>query len=169
LLCLPGRDQGLLLRFQVSPLLLGTPMEALAGVDTQGRLSWMNGVAEHLLGGNGAIGRAAEEVFGLPLDALLARTRPEAAREPQRLASGLAVWLQAQLQDEVAEAVLAPAALPSHAAPPPAPATLAEGNRRLVRDTLARCGGNVSRAARELGVSRGLLYRQLAAMRDTGH
>jgi transcriptional regulator of acetoin/glycerol metabolism len=169
LLCLPGRDQGLLLRFQVSPLLLGTPMEALAGVDTQGRLSWMNGVAEHLLGGNGAIGRAVEEVFGLPLDALVARTRPEAAREPQRLASGLAVWLQAQLQDEVAEAVLAPAAVPSHAAPPPAPATLAEGNRRLVRDTLARCGGNVSRAARELGVSRGLLYRQLAAMRDTGH
>lgn len=168
LLCLPGRDQGLLLRFQVSPLLLGTPMEALAGVDAQGRLAWMNGVARHLLGGN-ALGRAAEEVFGLPLDALLARTRRGAAREAQRLASGLAVWLQAQLQDEVAEAALVPAAVPSHAAPPPAPATLAERNRQLVRDTLERCGGNVSRAARELGVSRGLLYRQLAAMRDTGH
>lgn len=40
-------------------------------------------------------------------------------------------------------------------------ATLAQINRQLIDLTLADCHGNVSQAARRLGVSRGLLYRRL--------
>jgi transcriptional regulator of acetoin/glycerol metabolism len=40
-------------------------------------------------------------------------------------------------------------------------AKLREANLHLIATTLAACGGNVSRAARELGVSRGLVYRHL--------
>lgn len=40
-------------------------------------------------------------------------------------------------------------------------ATLAQIHRQLIDQTLAECQGNVSQAARRLGVSRGLLYRRL--------
>ena len=42
-----------------------------------------------------------------------------------------------------------------------APTTLRESNRGLIERTLQDCGGNVSKAARELGVSRGVIYRRL--------
>ncbi len=42
-----------------------------------------------------------------------------------------------------------------------ASATLAQIHRQLIDQTLAECQGNVSQAARRLGVSRGLLYRRL--------
>jgi transcriptional regulator of acetoin/glycerol metabolism len=45
------------------------------------------------------------------------------------------------------------------------PATLEGHSHQLIESTLAACGGNISRAARQLGVSRGLLYRRL---RDEG-
>jgi transcriptional regulator of acetoin/glycerol metabolism len=45
----------------------------------------------------------------------------------------------------------------------PDPATLRTASRQLVLQTVAECEGNVSRAARRLGVSRGLIYRHLKA------
>ncbi|MDT4867247.1 Bacterial regulatory protein, Fis family [compost metagenome] len=65
---------------------------------------------------------------------------------------------------------LPPADLPD-AAPRDAPAapTLHHANRALIESTLAACGGNVSRAARQLGVSRGLLYRRLGEWRTGDH
>ncbi|HEY8708240.1 MAG TPA: helix-turn-helix domain-containing protein, partial [Burkholderiaceae bacterium] len=44
---------------------------------------------------------------------------------------------------------------------PTPPASLRESDQKLVERTVAECGGNVSRAARALGVSRGLVYRHL--------
>jgi transcriptional regulator of acetoin/glycerol metabolism len=171
LLRLPSGDC-LLLRFQASPLLLGTPMEALAGIDTHGQVAWVNGVAQRLLGAHAPLGRPVEEVFGLGLPQLLQWTRPAVGtRRPQRLASGLNVWLQAQLQSGAAALVHSiPASVPADPPSPAAntPSTLAEHDRQHVLDTLARCGGNVSRAARELGVSRGLLYRRLAGLQASG-
>ncbi|WP_230427944.1 sigma-54-dependent Fis family transcriptional regulator [Undibacterium luofuense] len=44
--------------------------------------------------------------------------------------------------------------------------TVAAAERRLIRDTLAACDGNVSAAARQLGISRNTLYRKLSAESD---
>lgn len=161
----------LVLRFQADPMLLGTPLQALAGVDGRGELRWLNEVARRLLGlppgGLGLPGAAAEALFGLPAAALLARSASEAP-QPVRLANGLVVWLQStlQLRRGATPAVASPpAAVVEPAQAPAAAATLAEHDHRLVLDTLQRCGGNVSKAARALGVSRGLLYRRLAALR----
>lgn len=60
---------------------------------------------------------------------------------------------------------------PAHASPPtprpappeaePAPATLRGLQQDLIERTLQENGGNIARAARQLGVSRGTLYRRL--------
>jgi transcriptional regulator of acetoin/glycerol metabolism len=59
---------------------------------------------------------------------------------------------------------------PPAAEPAPAPAstaqTLQDADRHLVQRTLQACGGNVSQAARRLGVSRGLVYRHLKATNE---
>jgi len=39
--------------------------------------------------------------------------------------------------------------------------TLVDHSQRLIEVTLAECGGNIAKAARALGVSRGMLYRRL--------
>jgi transcriptional regulator of acetoin/glycerol metabolism len=60
-------------------------------------------------------------------------------------------------------------ALPSLPTPAPLPvaprpddgAKLRDASQQLIEKTLAACDGNVSRAARELGVSRGLIYRHV--------
>jgi DNA-binding NtrC family response regulator len=44
---------------------------------------------------------------------------------------------------------------------PPVTRSLAETEGDLIRDALARCKGNVHKAAEELGLSRGALYRRL--------
>jgi DNA-binding NtrC family response regulator len=40
--------------------------------------------------------------------------------------------------------------------------TLDDAERHLIQRALVRCGGNVTEAAHELGVSRSALYRRLA-------
>jgi transcriptional regulator of acetoin/glycerol metabolism len=44
--------------------------------------------------------------------------------------------------------------------------TLREHSRKLIEEALAAQGGNVSQAARQLGVSRGTLYRRLRGWRE---
>lgn len=175
-------DNHLVLQFQASPALLGTPLEALAGIGDDGRVAWMNRAARRLLG---AADRAddgdAETLFGLDLHGLLALTRRESAGLLQ-LPSGLSVWLRARLQARdggasaatvLHDATVAESPVPLAVAaetepdgtpgaePPLAPATLDSQHRALIDRTLSACDGNVSRAARTLGVSRGLLYRHL--------
>lgn len=161
----------LVLRFQADPLLLGTPLQGLAGVDGRGTLRWINEVGRRLLGlpaAGAAPGTlAASALFGLDTAALLSCGAQRAA-QPVRLANGLVVWLQSSLQLQRGAGSSPP---PAATAPPPPQEpepTLAEHDHRLVLETLRRCGGNVSRAARTLGVSRGLLYRRLAALRAAG-
>ncbi|MBO9515580.1 MAG: Fis family transcriptional regulator [Variovorax sp.] len=180
-----SRDR-LVLRFQASPALLGTPLEALAGIAPDGTVEWLNAAGARLIGGvPEAAPCDAGLLFGLDLAALLRLTRREAA-QPVRLASGLGVWLQARLQTcdgvDFAHAVgtaLAEAPKTETAAASPQPpidapspsasevdGTLRGHSRKLIEETLALHGGNISHAARQLRVSRGTLYRHLRSWRD---
>lgn len=155
----------LVVHLQTSPALLGTPMEGLAGIDSRGRIAWLNNVAARLLGASqGEAGLRAEAVFGLDTNRLAALTR-ESRGTTHRLPSGLNIWLAARMnaRDGAAQPIVQVAR--TLAAPPTAPApgasTLRDNDRELVTSTLQACGGNVSKAARRLGVSRGLVYRHL--------
>jgi len=176
----------IVVHLQTAPSLLGTPMEGLAGLDAQGRIAWVNSAAARLLGlPCPSSGTPAETAFGLDLAALARLTRSDAA-SVHRLPNGLAVWLIARMQSRdgtgplialgdgafgaemnqgrnAAAQDVSPAAQPARSVTsvPESPATLRANDRLLVEQTLRACGGNVSKAARTLGVSRGLIYRHL--------
>lgn len=191
-----SRDH-LILRFQASPTLLGTPMEALAGVAPDGTVAWLNGAGARLIGRlpEDACERDVESMLGHDLASLLRLGRREAA-QPLRLASGLGVWVQARLkaadgadfrhavampgepetvlsiepaasmEPALADGRAEPAMPDSMQAETPHGETLREHSRKLIEETLAAQGGNVSQAARQLGVSRGTLYRRLRGWRE---
>jgi len=160
-----GADEHLVLQFQVCNTMLGSPLQALVGVDGQGRVAWLNSTAQQLLGPGSGRENQAEALFGTTLAELLARSTGDEPR-PLRLPNGLTVWLRARLKahDGVRAVVAMPAAVaapPAAPAPPPSAATLGQHTREVIERTLAEQGGNISRAARQLGVSRGLLYRRM--------
>jgi transcriptional regulator of acetoin/glycerol metabolism len=202
-------DEHLVLQFQVAHSLLGSPLEALVGVASDGSVAWANGTAQQLLGlVQGGAMPDAESVFGARLSTLQAALAHDQA-QAHRLPNGLTVWLRARrsAHDGVArvlgrgadfapapalESTVPPqlAALPAlhndrapaanrvdsvetavevaQAAAAQAPAaietrpapTLGQHTRELIDKALADCNGNISQAARLLGVSRGLLYRR---------
>ena len=191
-----GADDHLVLQFQVCSTMLGSPLQALLGIDSQGRVAWLNSTAQQLLGPASSGEGDAERLLGATLPELLARSASDDAR-PLRLRNGLTVWLRAerptgdglrcvvapwlppdatQAAPQAAQAALE-AAIASASAPAPAPApaqqaaaatlysgaliTLNQHTRELIEQTLAENAGNISRTARRLGVSRGLLYRRL--------
>lgn len=180
-----SRDH-LILRFQASPTLLGTPLEALAGIAPDGTIAWLNNAGARLLGRlpEAADQRDVECLLGHDLASLLRLGRREAA-QPLRLASGLGVWVQARLKGGADGADFRHAvAMPGEAAPlaiardaeipaaeacepePHAETTLREHSRKLIEETLAAHGGNVSQAARQLRVSRGTLYRRMRGWKE---
>jgi transcriptional regulator of acetoin/glycerol metabolism len=61
----------------------------------------------------------------------------------------------------VTESASPPPFAPAQPQPPAAPISLRAADRQWIAKTLAECGGNVSKAARILGVSRGLIYRHM--------
>lgn len=179
-----SRDH-LILRFQASPTLLGTPLEALAGIAPDGTIAWLNNAGARLLGRlpEAADERDVECLLGHDLASLLRLGRREAA-QPLRLASGLGVWVQARLKGadgaDFRHAVAMPgeatplaieqdAQMPAAEACEPEPhpeTTLREHSRKLIEETLVAHGGNVSQAARQLRVSRGTLYRRLRGWKE---
>lgn len=167
-----------LVRFQATPSLLHTPLEGLAAIDGCGRLDWINAAGASLLTAprEDWRGAAAEEALGMGMAELLALAR--AGRPMVRLMpNGLTLYLEAQAADERDRPLpeLPPPATPAGSATPSPAAfvpptlevdaggdhSLQEAKGQLIDRTLAACGGNVSRAARDLGVSRGLIYRRL--------
>ncbi|MGE0348222.1 helix-turn-helix domain-containing protein [Hydrogenophaga sp.] len=178
----------LVLHFQASPALLGTPMEALAGIDSHGRVLWLNGAGRRLTGCRMEGSPSVEEVFGAPLQHLLALPRRDEV-QTRHLPNGLGVWMKATLTardgtDFRHAVVMSPPAQPAsvtdllradapghaaalttapvaEAAPEATQATLLDHKQRLIESTIAACGGNIAKAARALGVSRGMLYRRL--------
>jgi sigma-54 dependent transcriptional regulator, acetoin dehydrogenase operon transcriptional activator AcoR len=176
-------QEHIVVHLQTSPALIGTPMEGLAGLDASGRIAWLNNVGARLLGvAQSDVGLAADEVFGIDAHRLALLTR-SANATMHRLPNGLCVWLGARMQardgagplfqmQRPAEAMAgthAVAARPAVTLPAAAPgATLRDSDRQLVAQTLQACGGNVSKAARKLGVSRGLVYRHVKQPRPAG-
>ena len=178
----------LLLRLQVNPTLFGTPLEGLIALDDDGGVAWMNPTADRLLmraelrgGGRPQV----EELLGAHFDTFLAAAATGTARM-HRATNGLGVWVSAQLlvPDGLRGTQVAlgqptpPAAAPEVAVPPPAanpptpaapaaPVSLQDASRQTIEQALTAAKGNVSRAARTLGVSRGLLYRRLREWSQT--
>lgn len=178
----------LVLHFQASPTFLDTPLEALAGVAPDGSVLWLNGAARRLTGCALDGPTTVDAVFGAPMEHLLNLHRQRSLRL-LRLPNGLSVWAKGQLRGsdgvDFNHAVATPApaahaavnlssrrgenALPdpvAESAPAPAEGTgtgakLVDHSQRLIETTLAECGGNIAKAARALGVSRGMLYRRL--------
>jgi transcriptional regulator of acetoin/glycerol metabolism len=72
----------------------------------------------------------------------------------------LQVWVSVRLPASEAVEPQAEAPAPS---PASAPASLAEQERGAILEALRACGGNVSEAARRLGISRGRVYRAMQA------
>ncbi|MEY2690433.1 MAG: hypothetical protein RL375_4633 [Pseudomonadota bacterium] len=172
LLCAQSSDH-LVVHLQITPALLDTPLAALVGVGSDGRIDWHNAAATRLLGlHTPPVPRSkawVDEALGLTLDqlaALSARSDPQ----PLHLPNGLTLWVRCEWHSPERHRSLHPAgdiAPPTApgtqaAAPPQPPAhTLRDTERHTVLRVLAECGGNVSQAARTLGVSRGLVYRHL--------
>jgi transcriptional regulator of acetoin/glycerol metabolism len=178
----------LVIRFQIAHDLLDSSMVGLIGVGVDGRIAWENGIARSLLGGRtmsaAPVDRSPDLLLGLPWAQLAAL--PVAGAAPLALPNGLQVWARAEMRAPdgrrglvamagrpaaapeplaVATPEAAPEA-PAEAGDTPASKRLRESDLDLIRTTLQACGGNVSDAAKQLGVSRGLIYRRLRAVRD---
>jgi len=168
-----------LLRFQADPQLLFTPMEGLAAIDEAGQLLWTNAAGRSLLQAPQAPqaprhAAGAEQLFGLKLAELVAAAR-SGQWQWHGLPNGLRLCVLVQAEAAATRTVVALGGSPAEA-PAAAPATaeahaqprLRTASQQLIEQTLAACGGNVSRAARQLGVSRGLIYRHLQPPADAG-
>ena len=173
----------IVVHLQTSPALLGTPMEGLAGLDSTGRIAWFNNVAARLLGvAQGEAGLPVAEVFGIDSTRIALLTR-SANVTLHRLPNGLNVWIGARMQARDGATQLFQVGHVAQASPPPvAPVlaspvqqsaeaeasapTLRDSDRHLIVRTVQACEGNVSKAARALGVSRGLVYRHLKQARQ---
>jgi sigma-54 dependent transcriptional regulator, acetoin dehydrogenase operon transcriptional activator AcoR len=185
----------LVIKLQVNPALIDTPMVGLAGIDTHGRLAWTNSVAERLFGltFRHPVDPPTEvyDLFGLTLNRLLAL--PSDRATPLRLANGLSIWVRAMLQapngglsrgavmvlpersvseeppkadEHASSAVPQEPSAPTDAPLSSASTTLRASDNDLILRTVRALNGNISKAAAQLGVSRGLIYRRLREARD---
>jgi transcriptional regulator of acetoin/glycerol metabolism len=172
LLCAQSTEH-LVVRLQIAPALLDTPMAALVGITGDGRVDWLNGAAARLLGLATMEQRSAPSVeafLGVTIDdlaALSTRGEPSAIHLP----NGLTLWVRCEWRsrdghraghastvDATWPAVAQQQEQSTSASPQP---TLRDSESQTVVRVLAECGGNVSVAARTLGVSRGRIYRHL--------
>jgi sigma-54 dependent transcriptional regulator, acetoin dehydrogenase operon transcriptional activator AcoR len=160
-------SEHLVIRMQVLASLLDSPVVGVIGIDGAGRVAWCNGVASRLLGlppqDQRGTPPSAEQVLGAGIARLA--SLPRAGAAALLLPNGLKVWARSEMRapdghrNLVASARVEP---PEAIRLPASPATtLRESNRDLIERTLEQCGGNVSKAARKLGVSRGVIYRRL--------
>jgi transcriptional regulator of acetoin/glycerol metabolism len=182
-------NQHLIVRFQISPAMLNTPMAALMGVDMQGRIVWKNATASRLLG----MPPDGEQSRSISVDDILQSSFSELAsvrdthNSMLRLPNGLQVHVHCDLQasdghhqlfsmrkpaqessyvDITQDHPAAEINVQEYEAAMPIidhaePESLRDADVDLIARTLKECGGNVSAAARKLHVSRGLIYRRI--------
>ena len=164
----------LLVRFHPRAELVGTALEGLLEVAGDGVVCGANRVAARLLCLPRAalVGRPFAELFDRRLQSMFARPPGQRADLVEMLTH---VGLQVQARFDSAPRGAAPAAahgplrveagMPADAAdisllPDRQPAKLHELERQAIDRALAAAGGNVSAAARQLGISRNTIYRR---------
>lgn len=163
---------GLRLHFHRRPEMLGTMREAMVALSPDGKILGANRSALELLGLSAAALRmqGLEAVFGITLAGIVDHCR-HGTDEPLKLASVLRhepaamLYARALFNWPTLWPVLAPQApteVADHARSP-APATTLEAQEvEAVRQAVEAAGGNISLAARRLGVARNTVYRKLA-------
>jgi transcriptional regulator of acetoin/glycerol metabolism len=182
-------SEHLIVRFQISPAMLDTPMAGLMGVDMQGCIVWRNAAASRLLGVAADGGRnrisKVDEILQISFSEL-ASVRG-GTHSMLRLPNGLQMHVRCELQahdghrqlfavgrpaqdvpvlDDLAGLVQPLVSRPEERTAQPAvgptePASLRDADVDLIARTLKECGGNVSATAKKLKVSRGLIYRRM--------
>jgi transcriptional regulator of acetoin/glycerol metabolism len=97
-LLLSRSNDYLVVRFQISPALLDTPMAGLMGVDTQGNIVWKNAVAERLLGTLASGDKTAALAVDDALQSSFAKLASLRLRDHAllRLSNGLQVYARCQ-------------------------------------------------------------------------
>ena len=149
--------------------LLGTPLEGLLEVDHEGRIRGANRMAGRLLclPRQGLTGRSFGELFDRRLQALFGRAGSARADLVEMLTHvGLQVMARFECGADDARPVTAwplgrPAALAEPAGLTAAPpGKMRELELQAIERTLAAFKGNVSAAARQLGISRNTIYRR---------
>lgn len=177
----------LIVKFQFLPAIIDTPMVGMIGFDLAGQLTWLNSVASQLL----SLSVVPEErppctvndIFEAGFDQLASQVGH--GFHAQQLRNGLQVFTTCTLQKqggpihparhEAPPTVSTPTAMvtdivphsPSSARPVdmadgylPA-SSLKQADADLIRKCLTEFKGNVSQVAKQLQVSRGLIYRRL--------
>ncbi|MET0333084.1 MAG: GAF domain-containing protein [Rhizobacter sp.] len=189
---------GLRLHFHTQQRMLGTMREAMIALAPDGSILGANRAALEQLGLNmPALRRLGlEAVFGTTVAAIADHCRHR-ADEPMQLhfqqgdqagtpvfaralfnwptfwpsvslATGVALANEPAAAMPMAAVSAAPAAAATEPAPSPSLATLHAQEMAAIHSAVDAAGGNISRAARQLGVARNTIYRKLrAASADT--
>lgn len=174
------RDHALL-RLHARSDLLDSPLAGLLQVGADNTVTSANRAALSMLGisREELYTRPVEEILATSLDRLLDSARPNGRDVELRCAGGLALRARARLAgaDKAPPALAASvnAVFPREAGEVAGPRnaglqdeSLATIERRAVEESLRRHDGNVSAAARALGLSRTTIYRKLAQKTDAG-
>ncbi len=163
-------------RFQLMPALVDTPMAGMLGFDESGALVWVNAVASTLLNLPADPARrghvSGEDILEITTPRLLALA--DGGLCQVSLIHGPQVFLRCEAH--FLKTPLVPLQPAKHV-PAPGPvvapeacvltdgylpaSSLKDADADLIRKCLAECHGNVSKVARRLKVSRGLIYRRL--------
>jgi transcriptional regulator of acetoin/glycerol metabolism len=182
-------NEHLIVRFQISPALLDTPMAGLMGVDMQGKIVWQNAAASRLLGmpedGLQSEVRTIDDVFQSSFSELASICGLNYVL--LRLSNGLQVRVRCELKARDGHHQIFSLGRPAHevlscevsndvplvlehatqvdavvtVVKQAVSASLRDADVDLIAKTLQECDGNVSAAARKLKVSRGLIYRSI--------
>lgn len=166
----PGPDR-VVVRFHPRGEYLGTPLEGLLEVDTDGHICGANRVAARLLclTRHDLLGRPFSDLFDRRMQALFGRASGARADQVEMMTHvGLQVMacFECGVREPTGRWPPASPVLDAAAARPlverEAPAgKMRELERQAIKGALAAFDGNVSAAARQLGISRNTIYRRL--------
>jgi transcriptional regulator of acetoin/glycerol metabolism len=161
---------GLRLHFHRRPEMLGTMREAMVALSPEGQILGANRSALELLGISSAALRmqGLEAVFGITLAGIVDHCRHSADEllmlpAVLRHDPGAQLYARAQFNWPTLWPALAPESTPpaDPVSTPPAATTLEAQEVEAVRQAVEAAGGNISLAARRLGVARNTVYRKL--------